>query len=142
MSLVTCLSVNVLRRLPSVQMSCRVLSQVHVLPFLQGKADQNRDDCSYKGLRRIAKPAVLETGVKPSGNTPSELKDQAKKRAAGSPCKGHEIEWDLGLEEHRGELHTEPSRLDQKGESSRGANKLSSPISHKSPCLPEHFWAV
>lgn len=80
-------------------MSCRVPNQVHVLPFLEGKADQNKDDCSYKGLRRIAKPAVLETGVKLSGNTSSEPKDQAKKRAAGSPCKGHEVEWGSSLEE-------------------------------------------
>lgn len=93
-------------------MSCRVLSQVHVLPFLQGKADQNRE-----GLGRIAKPANWGETIR---KHPLRAERQAKKRAAGSPCKGHEIEWDLGLEEHRGELHTEPSRLDQKGESSRG----------------------
>lgn len=73
-------------------MPCRVLTQVEVLPFLEGKAGQSMDDCSYKGLRRIAKPSCLRNWGETIRKHASELKDQAKKRAEGSPCKGHEIE--------------------------------------------------
>lgn len=86
MSLVTCLSVDVLRRLGACPASrCPAgMNQVHVLPFLQGKADQNRDDCSYKGLRRIAKLAVLETGAKPQ-ETPPQSRKTKPKEGSGQP---------------------------------------------------------
>lgn len=63
-SLVTCLSVDVLRMLSTCPASrCPAGAETS-----QGDGkDQSKDDCGCKALR-IANQDVLETGVKPSGN--------------------------------------------------------------------------
>lgn len=102
MSLVTCLQKT--EYLPTVQMSCRVLSRVEVLPFLEGQAGQNTDNCRHRGLRRIAKPSCLRNWGETIRKHASELKGHAK-RAEGSPCKGQEVEVVHVEEQPRGELH-------------------------------------
>lgn len=72
--------------LPSIQMPCRVLKPVEVVPFLEGKADQSKGDCRCKALRRASQD-VLEPGVKPSGSALQSWKTKTRRGPRAVPAK-------------------------------------------------------